>query len=72
MMFTVVIAEKAIKSLSTFPERFKRYEGNSALTRNLRVMPVDKYLVFYTVDNDSQVVCIVRILYGARDIDRHI
>ncbi len=35
-------------------------------------MPVDNYLVFYTVDDDSQIVNIVRVLYSARDIDKYI
>ncbi len=64
--------EKSIKGLSEFPERFKRYESSRHLNRNLRVMPVDNYLVFYAVENDSQIVNVVRVLYGARDIDRHI
>ncbi len=64
--------EKSIKGLTEFPERFKRYENDRYFGINLRVMPVDKYLVFYTVDNDSQIVNIVRVLYGARDIDNFI
>ncbi len=62
--------EKSIKGLAEFPERFKKYEHDRNLNRNLRLMPVDNYLVFYTVDNDSKIVYIVRVLYGARDIDK--
>ncbi len=64
--------EKAIKGLSEFPERFKRYESDGNLDGDVRVMPVDNYLVFYTVDNDSQIVTIVRVLYGSRNIDQWI
>ncbi len=64
--------EKSIKGLIEFPLRFKGYKSDRYLSRNLRVMPVDNYLVFYTVDNDSKVVNVVRILYGARDIGKFI
>ncbi len=31
-------------------------------------MPIDKYIVFYTVANDTQTVTIIRIVYGGRNI----
>ncbi len=64
--------EKAINALTEFPERFKIYESDKYSSGNLRVMPVDNYLVFYNVDNDRRIVNVVRVLYGARDIDKFI
>ena len=60
--------EKAINSLDKMPERFRLYEKESWRNRNLRVMPVDNFLTFYTVDNLSYIVTVVRIMYGARNI----
>ncbi len=64
--------EKAIKGLAEFPERFRKYQNYAYSSRNLRVMPVDNYLVFYTVDNESNIVNVIRVLYSARNIDKFI
>ena len=64
--------EKAVYSLDAMPERFRRYEKEPWRSRNLRVMPVDSYLVFYTVDNKNQIVTVIRIMYGARNIDKEL
>ena len=31
--------------------------------------PVDNYLVLYIPDDDTQVVTIIRVMYGGRDVD---
>lgn len=62
--------EKAIASLDQMPERFRVYDKPKWRERNLRMMPVDKYLVFYIPDQGSETVTVLRILYGGRDIDR--
>ena len=64
--------EKAVYSLDYMPERFRRYEKEPWKSRNLRVMPVDNYLVFYTVDNKNQIVTVTRIMYGARDVEKEL
>ena len=32
-------------------------------------VPVDNFIVFYTVTDDTQTVTIIRIVYGGRDIE---
>lgn len=64
--------EKAIASLDQMPERFRVYDKPKWRERNLRMMPVDKYLVFYIPDYDSKTVTVLRILYGGRDIDKQL
>ena len=39
--------EKAIASLDQMPERYRVYDRKNWRERNLRIMPVDNYLVFY-------------------------
>lgn len=39
--------ESAIQSLEEMPERHRVYEKSPWSERNLRIMPVDNYLVFY-------------------------
>ena len=61
--------EKSILSLEQMPDRFRAYEKEPWHTRGLRIMPVDRYLVFYIPDHDAHIVHIVRVMYGGRDID---
>lgn len=61
--------EEAILSLDQMPERFRAYEKEPWHSRGLRVMPVDKYLIFYIPYYDTQSVEILRVMYGGRDVD---
>lgn len=51
------------------PERFKKYRNEQWYNRNLHIMPVDNYCIFYIPDNEEAVVTIIRVVYGGRDID---
>ena len=64
--------EKGIASLHQMPERFRAYDKEPWRSRNLRIMPVDNYLIFYIPDHDKGTVTILRVMYGERDIDRHL
>lgn len=61
--------EKAIASLNRMPERFRVYDRAKWRERNLRVMSVDHYLVFYIPTHDDHRVTVLRVMYGGRDID---
>ena len=61
--------EKAISSLDTMPERFKVYDKPKWHKRNLRIMPINNYLVFYIPSHDNCTVTVLRIMYGGRNID---
>lgn len=43
--------EETILKLDEMPERFRVYDREPWRSRNLRVMPVDNYLVFYIPDH---------------------
>ncbi|MDR1702980.1 MAG: type II toxin-antitoxin system RelE/ParE family toxin [Sporomusaceae bacterium] len=64
--------EKAVYSLEQMPERFRQYEKEPWQSRNLRVMPVDNYLVFYIVDNENRMATVIRIMYGKRNIEKEL
>ncbi len=64
--------EKAIYSLTEMPERFRRYEKEPWFSRNLRILPVDNSLVCYTVDNKNSAATIIRVMYGARNIEKEL
>ena len=61
--------EKNILGLAKMPERFHVYDREPWRGRNLRVMPVDNYLVFYIPNHQEKTVTVIRIMYGGRDVD---
>ncbi len=61
--------EQNIYSLDQMPERYRRYEKEPWFSRGWRIMPVDRYCVFYMLDYDRRIVNITRVLYGGRDMD---
>ncbi len=64
--------EQSIMSLDQMPERFRVYEKEPWHSRDLRIMPVDNYLVIYIPKNEEQTVKIMRVIYGGRDIDKQL
>ena len=60
--------EENILKLDTMPERFRIYDREPWRSRNLRVMPIDHYLVFYAPYRQSQAVTVLRVMYGGRDV----
>ncbi|HHW73689.1 MAG TPA: type II toxin-antitoxin system RelE/ParE family toxin [Firmicutes bacterium] len=60
---------KAIEGLDEMPLRFKLYPNEPWNSRGLRILPVDNYLVFYTVIEEEKTIAIVRIMYGGRSIE---
>ncbi len=64
--------EESIDSLGQMPERFRVYDKEPWRSRNLRIMPVDHYLVFYIPNREEETVTVIRVMYGGRDIDRQL
>lgn len=64
--------EQAIASLDRMPERFRLYDTPKWRERNLRIMPVDHYLVFYIPNHDRATVTVLRVMYGGRDIENQL
>ena len=58
----------AIRKLDTMPNRNRLYEEEPWHSRGLRSFPVDNYLVFYKTDGETEIVYVVRIMYGGRDV----
>ena len=59
-----------ILNLSELPTRFRLYPKKLAEHAEVRVMPVDNFKVFYTVDTAKKSVTILRVIYSGRNIDR--
>ena len=64
--------EEAIYSLEQMPERFRRYDKEPWKSRNLRIMLVDNYIVYYIVNNTKNLVTAMRVMYGRRDTEKEL
>ena len=65
--FTQEIREK-IKILSFSPEMYEQV--NDFKNNSIRRMPVKKYLIFYSINKQENIVSIHRILHGGVDISQ--
>lgn len=59
----------AIKKLEHMPLRHRLYQEEPWHSRGLRFLIVDNFLVFYVVAEQNNIVAIIRIMYGKRNID---
>lgn len=57
-----------IRSLDAFPKRNRAIDWEPWVTRGVRQMPVDNFIVYYIPDDNNRTVHILRIFYGKRDI----
>ena len=60
---------KIIASLDIFPMRHMLVNEEPWKSKRIYKVPIDKYVVFYCVDDIMHVVSIVRIFYGGRNIE---
>ena len=63
---------KAARSLEQMPMRHRLYEEEPWHSQGLRFLLVDNYLIFYLPDETNNIVNIIRIMYGGRDVKRQL
>ena len=69
-LYNSIIA--AVHTLENFPMRNALYENEPWRSRGLRKLSVKNFLVFYTVNEEKNAVNIIRIMYGARNLEKHL
>lgn len=60
---------KEIRSLDFMPSRYARVEWKPWRSMEMYRLPVDKFVVHYTVDDDTLIVTVIRIFYNSRDVE---
>ena len=60
---------KEIRSLDLMPMRYALVEWEPWKSLEMHKVPVDNYVVYYTVDTQEQIVTIIRIFYGGQDVE---
>ena len=63
---------ETVGSLESMPKRNPLYKDEPWHSQGVRFVPVRNYLVFYTVNDETDTVSIARIMYGGRDISRQL
>lgn len=59
---------KEIRSLDFMPSRYAFVEWEPWQSMGMHKVPVDNFIVYYTVDDKSLTVTVIRIFYGGRDV----
>ena len=60
---------KEIRSLDLMPMRYALVDWEPWKSLEMHKVPVDNYVVYYTVDTKEQTVTIIRIFYGGQDVE---
>lgn len=60
---------KTIRSLDFIPSRYITVEWEPWKSMRMHQVPVDNFVVYYVVNDDSRTVTVIRIFYGGRDIE---
>lgn len=64
--------EEGIIELESFPEKYRIYDKEPWKSRELRVKPIDNYLVFYLTDSTQAKVMVIRVMYSGRDVEEQL
>jgi addiction module RelE/StbE family toxin len=59
--------EEAMATLEELPERHGIVQDKYLAAKGIRKLPMDNYLILYTVNKSTNTINIVRVLYGRRD-----
>lgn len=59
---------KEIRSLDFMPVRYSIVDWEPWQSMKMHKLPVDNFVIYYTVNSDTLTVTIVRIVYGGMDI----
>lgn len=60
---------KEIRSLDFMPLRYAIVDWEPWMSMGMHKVPVDNFIVYYAVNNDSLTVTVIRIFYGGRDVE---
>lgn len=59
---------KEIRSLDFMPSRYSLVDWEPWKSMGMHKVPVDNFVVYYTVNDSDSTVIVVRIFYGGRDV----
>jgi toxin ParE1/3/4 len=57
-----------IQSLDEMPFRFRKYPISNSNAKDIHIVTVNKYCIFYVPNESTKEVTILRVIYGARNL----
>lgn len=60
---------KEIRSLDFMPMRYAIVDWEPWRSMEMHKVPVDNFVIYYTVSNESLTVTVIRIFYGGQDAE---
>lgn len=60
---------KEIRSLDIMPMRYALVDWEPWKSMKMHRVPIDNYVVYYTVDTDKFIVTIIRIFYSGQNVE---
>lgn len=61
-----------VRSLESMPERNPLYKNEPWHSQGVHFVPVRNYLVFYTINSNTETVSILRIMFGGQYISHQL
>lgn len=58
---------KEVRSLDFMPSRYSLVDWEPWKGMEMHKVPVDNFVIYYTVDDSARTVTVIRIFYGRRD-----
>lgn len=58
---------KEVRSLDFMPFRYSLVDWEPWKSMGMHKVPIDNFVVYYTVDDDNRTVTVIRIFYAGRD-----
>ncbi len=59
---------KEVRSLDFMPSRYSFVDWEPWKSMGMHKVPIDNFVVYYTVNDDSRTVTVIRIFYGGQDV----
>lgn len=60
---------KEIRDLRYLPLRYEQVDWEPWHSMNVRKLPIDNFVAYYTVDEAAQEVTVLRIFYGGQNVE---
>ncbi len=61
--------ETVVSEACAFPESGSLVENEFLPYKNIRKKLVGNYIMYYSADTDAETICVLRIVYGRRNLD---
>jgi addiction module RelE/StbE family toxin len=59
--------DRHILDLEHMPKKYALVQDERLSDQRIRIIPVKNYLVFYSINDNSKTITIIRVLYNKRD-----